>query len=127
MSQAESKRRSYLRSRLRSFRFAASGLWRLLREEPNARLHLVAALLAVILGIFVRLTRLEWAVIALAIFGVFSAEALNSALERLADVVSPDHQPMIGAAKDLAAAAVLLVSLGALIVGSLLFCRRLFG
>jgi diacylglycerol kinase len=104
---------AFLSGRLASLRYAGSGIWRLLREEKNARIHAVAAVLVLVLAAWLEPSRSEWAILALTIASVFAAEAANSALERLADVVSPETHPGVGAAKDLAAASVLFVALGA--------------
>jgi diacylglycerol kinase (ATP) len=86
---------------------------------------LVAAFLAVVLGAIVRLSAVEWALVALAIALVFSAEALNTGLESLADVAVPERHPLVAAAKDLGAAAVLLAALGAVAVAACVFVPRL--
>jgi diacylglycerol kinase (ATP) len=103
-----------------SFRHAGRGVARLF-AEPNARVHALAAVLAVALGAFVRLSGMEWALVALAIALVFSAEALNTGLESLADAVVPERHPLVGAAKDLGAAAVLLAAVGAVAVAACVF------
>lgn len=90
-------------------------------KEPNARVHLLAACLTVALGAFVRLSGGEWALVSLAIALVFTAEALNTALESLADAAVPERHPLVGAAKDLGAAAVLLSALGAVAVAACVF------
>jgi diacylglycerol kinase len=110
--------------RLRSFRYAGRGLARLL-AEPNARIHALAAILAVALGAFVELSGMEWGLVALAIALVFAAEAVNTALESLADAAVPSLHPLVGTAKDLGAAAVLLAALGALAVGVCVFVPHL--
>jgi diacylglycerol kinase len=116
---------SYLRGRGRSFFHAGSGLVRLVREEKNAQIHLLATMVVAIAGVWVRLSAMDWSVIVLCIALVWAAEAANAALERVADVVSTQHHPMIGAAKDLAAAAVLVAALGAALVGGLVFYPHL--
>ena len=73
------------------------------------------------LGVYCRITRLEWALLALAVAGVWTAELLNTAIEALTDLVSPAWHPLAGKAKDVAAGAVLLAALGALVVGALVF------
>jgi diacylglycerol kinase (ATP) len=110
--------------RLRSFRYAGRGVVRLL-AEPNARLHVLAAVLAVALGAVMRLSAVEWALVALAIALVFSAEALNTGLESLADAAVPERHPLVAAAKDLGAAAVLLAALGAVAVAACVFLPHL--
>jgi len=117
--------RTYLGGRARTFYHAGVGLGCLVREEHNARIHLFVTVVVIAAGWYVSLTPAEWSNIAICIALVWSAEAVNSALERVADVVSPDQNATIGAAKDLAAAAVLMAALGAAIVGSLVFYPHL--
>lgn len=97
----------------------------MLRTQRNARVHAAVTVAVLALGAFVRLAPLEWALVGLAVAAVWSAEAFNTALEQLGDVVSPEHHPLIGKAKDVAAGAVLLAAIGAMIVGLAVFGRRL--
>jgi diacylglycerol kinase (ATP) len=116
--------------RARSFLYAGRGITHLLRAEHNAWIHMLATLLAVGLGLFFGLTALEWCAIVLAIVAVWVSEAFNTALELLADVVSPEQHPAIGSAKDVAAGAVLLAALGAVAIGVLVLgphCLALLG
>ena len=91
----------------------------------NARIHLVAAVVAVAAGILLEISAAEWAVVALCIGSVTAAEAINSAIEALCDRVSPGFDPMIGKAKDLAAAGVLLTAAGAAAAGLLIFIPKI--
>ena len=111
---------------LRSFKFAFRGMGVLFREEHNAWVHLVAALLAVAAGIFFRISLLEWALVAFAIGLVFSAEVFNSALERVCDVVQPKQDKRIGDIKDLCAAAVLICAIAAAAIGLFIFLPKIF-
>lgn len=104
---------------------ALRGLRLLVASSSNARIHLVAAALAVGLGLGLRLSPGEWLWIAAAVGGVWAAEAFNSALEALADRVSPEWDEAIGRAKDLAAGAVLIAALAAAAIGLLVFVPRL--
>jgi diacylglycerol kinase (ATP) len=106
-------------ARARSFRYAFRGVAALLRSEPNAWIHLAAALAVCGLGVMLELPREGWLWLVAAIAGVFAAEALNSALESLADAVHPDSHPLVGRAKDLGAAAVLFAAAGAAAIGLL--------
>lgn len=115
----------YFIARLKSFAYALQGMRFLLRTQPNARLHLVAALLVCALGIYFDLSRAEWLWITMAIVLVWSAEAFNTALEQLADALHPEQHPEIGRAKDVAAAAVLIVAVGAAVIGMLVFMPHL--
>ena len=117
-------RRFSVRSRLNSFKHALHGLWVLVHDEHNARIHAVATAAVLCLGALVHLPPLEWAVIGLAVAGVWTAEALNAAIERLADATSSESHPLLGAAKDLAAAGVLASAVGAAVVGVLVLGPR---
>ena len=105
--------------RLRSFAYAWAGLRTLLRTQHNAWIHAAATLLVIAAGAYFRLGAGEWLWLVLAITLVWTAEAFNTALELLADAVTPEPHPLIGQAKDVAAGAVLLAALGALVIGAL--------
>lgn len=111
--------------RLQSFAYALQGLVQLLRTQPNARAHLLAALLVCGAGVYFGLGRAEWLWITVAITLVWISEAFNTALEQLADVLHPEQHPGIGRAKDMAAAAVLIAAVGAAVIGMLVFVPHL--
>lgn len=113
------------KARARSFGYAWQGIKGLIVNEHNARIHLFATVCVIVAGFLLQLSVLEWAVVALCIGGVFMAEALNSAVEALCDKVSPDYDPLIGRAKDLAAGAVLLFVGGAAVAGLCVFVPKL--
>jgi len=106
---------------LSSFRFAWRGIGLLLRTQANARIHAAATVLVVLMGLMFHLTLVEWALIVLAIAGVWAAEGMNTAIEFLVDLVSPEYHVLAEQAKDVAAGAVLLAAVGAAIVGMLVF------
>ena len=112
---------SYLSGRLRSFGHAFRGLAILLQSQPNARIHAVATVLVVAAGALFRISPAEWALIALAVLCVWASEALNTSIEFLVDLVSPELHPLAAKAKDVAAGAVLVAALGSLVVGVLVF------
>jgi diacylglycerol kinase len=116
---------SDMRRRFRSFKYALRGIWTLLTTQVNARIHLFALVGVVAAGLLVGLSSGEWTVIALAVALVFSAEAMNSALEFLADHTAPEWHDSVQKAKDLAAGSVLLAALGAIVVGLLVFVPHL--
>ena len=111
--------------RIRSFRHACRGIWLTLRTQHNAWIHAGATILVVAAGIYVGLSRSEWCWIVLACASVWTAEALNTAFELLADATSKEFHPVICQAKDVAAGAVLLTAIGALIIGVLTFWPHL--
>ena len=110
---------------LRSFRHAIRGL-KFLLEENNAKFHLVASVIVLLVGFYVKLSSTEWIIIFIQIGLVFAAEAFNTTIEKLCDFVSPEHHPLIGKVKDLSAAAVLILSVVAVIVGIIIFLPKLF-
>jgi len=114
-----------LGKRLNSFRFAFAGVVELFRSQANAKIHLGFCILVLVVGCYFDLTATEWCLVVFAIVSVFSAEAFNTALENLTDLVSPGHHPLAGKAKDLAAAAVLMTAAGAAIVGTVIFLPKL--
>jgi diacylglycerol kinase (ATP) len=116
---------SWLRGRARSFGHALRGLGRL-SAEPNTKIHAAAALAVLALGALFRLSASEWALLVFAIALVFAAEAFNTAVESLADAAVPDAHPLVGAAKDVAAGAVLIAALGAAAVGALVLGPHLW-
>lgn len=115
----------WLKERIRSFRYAFSGIFLLFRETQNARIHLFSAVGVIIAGFLFSISALEWLAIVICIGVVLAAEALNSAIENLADKVSPEKNPLIGKAKDLGAAAVLFLALASLAVALIIFIPKL--
>jgi diacylglycerol kinase (ATP) len=114
-------------ARLRSFSNAFRGISFMLRTQHNAWIHAVATVAAVAAGSALRISRGEWLAVALAIVAVWTAEALNTALEALCDVASPEFHPLVERAKDVAAAAVFISAIGAIVIGLLVFGPRLAG
>ena len=108
-----------LSGRIQSFRYAGRGIRLMLRSQHNAWLHAVASCCVLIVGGLAILSASEWCWIILAIMAVWTAEALNTALELLADVASPEFHPLVEMAKDVAAGGVLVSAAGAAIIGLL--------
>jgi diacylglycerol kinase len=107
----------YLGGRSRSIAHALRGIGTLLGTQANARLHLLAAVVVIIAGAWLELSSLEWGLIAAAISGVWVSEALNTAIESVVDLVSPDIHPLARRAKDVAAAGVLLAAIASVAIG----------
>ena len=112
-------------ARLTSFVHALRGLKILLRTQANARVHALLTLAVIVLGWWLVLTQLEWAVIIGAIGLVWLAEGFNTALEFFVDFVSPQVDPRAGSIKDLAAGAVLAASITALAIGVVILGPKL--
>lgn len=114
-------------TRLRnSFKNAFRGIGILVKHTPNARIHLTVALAVVLLAGLLRVSSLEWCILLGCIVLVLALEGINSALEQLADKVSSEFSPLIRNAKDLAAGAVLIASIGAALIGLTLLLPYLF-
>lgn len=93
----------------------------MIRCQHNAWIHAAATIAVAVLGVLFRLTRFEWCWIVLAIAIVWTAEALNTAFEFLADAASPNFHPIVKDAKDVAAGAVLVTAIAAVIIGAIVF------
>jgi diacylglycerol kinase (ATP) len=115
-----------LRRRVASFGHAFRGVGTALRSELHLQFHAVASAAVLGLGLYVGLSTTEWALVALAVAGVWAAELFNTAIETLTNLVSPDYHPLAGKTKDVAAAGVLLAALGALVVGALVFGPKIW-
>ncbi len=110
-----------VKGRLKSIRHAIDGIIELIKGQHNALIHLIATISILSLGFIVNINRTEWLFLVIAIMLVWVCEALNTAIEFLCDVASPDFHPMIKKSKDVAAGAVLLSSIGAIIIGLIIF------
>jgi len=117
----------YFKSRhfMESMTFALRGMVHAYRTQRNFRIHLLMALLVILLATAFRMSPLETALLALVIGLVLVAELINTAIESLVDLVTEEYHPLAAAAKNVAAAAVLISSIIAAGVGFLLFSERL--
>ena len=113
-----------LRKRIESFGYAIKGIATLFISEPNARIHAAVLSLVILAGFYFQIERSEWLTIVLISALVLSAEAMNTAIEFVVDLVSPDYHPLAGKAKDVAAAAVLLAAFGAVVIGLIIFLEK---
>ncbi len=105
----------------RSFRDAWQGLVLVFREEQNFRIHILAGVTAILVGVALGIPSVHFLILIVAISAVLSAELLNSALERFLDVIKPRVSPYVQAIKDILAAIVLICSLGSIGVGLIIF------
>ena len=103
-----------------SFAFAFAGIGYLFRTQRNARIHAAIAVIVCLLAAWLRVTRLEWAILVMTIACVLILEGLNTALEAVVDLASPQVHPLAKVAKDVAAGMVLIAAIAAVIVGLLI-------
>ena len=115
---------SYLKERLKSFKFAFEGIIQMLRSESNSRILLVATIPVVIAGIAFEIARLEWIVMFLTISSVWICELFNSTLETLCDKVESGLDPSIKKVKDYGAAATLVATIVSVGVGAFIFLPK---
>ena len=107
--------------RVRSFKYAGQGVWLTLKSQHNAWIHAIATAIVLVVGYVLGISRIEWCVIVLACAAVWTAEALNTAFEYLADATTKEFHPVIGQAKDVAAGAVLITAIAAVVIALLVF------
>jgi len=109
--------RKFIRSRIKSFGYAFSGWWYVTRTQQNAWIHALASVVVLLVSIWLRISRIEWALIIIAVAMVWTAEFLNTALEVVVDLATKEHHPLAKVSKDVGAAAVLIASLTAILIG----------
>ena len=107
-------------SRAHAFGHAFRGLWYVIRTQRNAWIHAVVTILVVLMALWLRLPLRDWAVLFLTIAMVWTAEFINTALEAVVDLASPQQHPLAKVGKDVGAAAVLIAALAAILVGLLI-------
>jgi diacylglycerol kinase len=101
---------------LTSIGHAVDGIVDLVKRENNAKIHVISTLLVILVGLRLEFLAIEWLWISLAVAGVWVAELINSALEKLVDLVSPEEHPLAKKVKDYAAGAVLVMAIWAVFV-----------
>lgn len=114
-----------LSDRLKSFGYAWSGIKAVLRTEHNTWIHLTLTILAIAFGIILSINLWEWMALVIVVALVWMAELFNTCIEKIMDFLSAERHPKIKLIKDMAAAAVLITSIAAVIVGCLIFIPKL--
>ena len=109
---------------INSFKYALQGFASSFRTERNMKIHVVATILVIILGIYLKLNLIEWSIITIAIVIVISAELFNTAIETIVDMVSPQKNEKAKLAKDISAGAVLILAIGSAIVAFIIFLPK---
>ncbi|MEW9049587.1 MAG: diacylglycerol kinase family protein [Neobacillus sp.] len=106
---------------LKSFSFAVQGIGSALRTERNMRFHFSFSVLVIMVSVFFSIDKTEWLFIIIAIGGMFALELVNTAIERLVDLVTEDYHPLAKQAKDIAAGAVFIYALASVSIGTIIF------
>jgi diacylglycerol kinase len=111
--------------KLKSFYFAFKGIADLFSgRHPNAIVHLLAVVIVCLAGYFLKISAGEWLAVILCFIAVISMEAMNSAIEYVVDLASPEYHPLAKKAKDMAAGAVLLTAIGAVVIAAIIFLPK---
>lgn len=116
---------SFLKGRLRSLKFAFKGMWLLITTEDSIKAQLFIALIATIMGVYFKISNIEWMLQFLAIGLVLVAEALNTAVEEIADFIHPDYHKKIGVIKDIAAGAPTFAGICSLIIAAFIYIPKI--
>ncbi len=114
-----------LAGRWRSIQHAFAGILHALRHEPNVRIHLMATLLLVVAMIFIPLNTLEIALLLIITATIWAAELFNTSIETIMDHLSPEKQPAVKHIKDMAAGAVLVLSIAAFLIALIIFIPKI--
>lgn len=114
-----------IKKRIHSFKFAFKGLRYILETQDNFLIHLVIAVLVTAAGLLLDISNLEWCLLVITIAMVLGAEAFNTSLEKLTDIVSPDYNVKAGIVKDIAAAGVLITAIASVIIGLIIFLPKI--
>jgi diacylglycerol kinase len=105
----------------KSFKYAFKGFFKILNEEQNLRFQALAGLVVFILGVFFQISKIDWALLVISSSLVIVMEVVNSAVERVGDVLKPRLNGYVKEIKDIMAAAVMIASLAAIVVGAIVF------
>jgi Diacylglycerol kinase len=113
-----------MNKRIKSFGYAGRGIKIVFGSEPNMKIHIFVAMLVILCGFVFKINITEWILCLLCIGLVFSAEMLNTAIENVVDLASPEHHELAGKAKDIAAGAVLICAIVSVAIGLLIFIPK---
>jgi len=115
-----------MKKRIRSFGYAGRGIRIVFGTEANMKIHIVIAVLVIVCGLGFSISLIEWMLCLLCVGLVFSAEMMNTAIENVVDLASPNLHPLAGKAKDIASGAVLICAIISVIIGLLIFIPKVW-
>ena len=110
---------------LKSFKWAGEGISYCIRREKNFQLHCLFAGLAVVAGVLLSISAMEWIVLTICIAAVLALEMLNTAIEHLCNITRPQHDPTVKVIKDVSAGAVLIIAIMTAICGAIIFIPKI--
>lgn len=109
---------------INSFKYASEGFISSFKTERNMKIHILAMIIVIALGLYVKLNVTEWCIITIAIVLVIAGELFNTAFETVVDMISPEKNPKAKLIKDISAAAVLVLAIGAAVIGGIIFIPK---
>lgn len=115
-----------IRKHVTGYKYAIRGIWLAFHHEPNMFVHLVAAVAVLLVNYLLQISQTEWLITLILIGLAWMAEVFNTTLEKLADRITKDHDPLIGQAKDLASGAVVIICLFAVVCALIIYLPYLF-
>ena len=110
---------------INSFKYAFEGIFTSFKTERNMKIHVLAMIIVIAFGFYLKLNSTEWCIITIIIALVLTAELFNTAIETIVDMICPEKNPKPKLAKDISAAAVLSLAVGAVIIGTIIFIPKL--
>ncbi|MEJ2113872.1 MAG: diacylglycerol kinase family protein [Flavobacteriaceae bacterium] len=120
------KKESLLVNRIKSINYAFRGAILLIKTEASIQIQFVIAILVTIAGFYFNLNTTEWIVQILAICIIMSVEGLNTAIEKIADFIHPEHHSKIGFIKDISAGAVFISAISGIVIGLIIYLPKIF-
>lgn len=110
---------------INSFRYAIEGFISSFKTERNMKIHILAMILVIISGLILKISTIEWCISTIMIVLVISAELFNTAIETIVDMICPEKNEKAKLAKDISAAAVLALAIGAIVIGIIIFVPKI--
>ncbi|WP_445506328.1 diacylglycerol kinase family protein [Niallia sp. 03190] len=126
MSLGSKDKRIIKNSQLSSFRLALSGIKTAIISERNVKIHLIISIIVIVLGSYYNVSVTEWLVLFIVMGLVIAMEIMNTALERVVDLVTKEYHPLAKEAKDIAAGAVFIAALLSIVIGLIIFIPKIF-
>ncbi|MGS2764872.1 diacylglycerol kinase [Sinomicrobium sp. M5D2P9] len=117
---------SFFKNRVKSIRYATKGALLLFRTEASIQAQFAIACIVTAAGFYFKISTTEWILQILTIAVIMSIEGINTAIEKMADFVHPDHHHKIGIIKDIAAGAVFIAAVTAIIIGCIIYIPKIF-
>lgn len=125
MEKPSKNNNSFLKKRILSFKYAFTGIFVSVKSQCNLKIHIIAAIIAIILGFILKISNQEWLIISIVIGGVITAEMFNTTIEAIVDIISPEYSENAKKAKDISAGAILILAIVAVVVGIIIFVPKI--